>query len=65
MSKEEAVQAALRLLQQAGIHAGIVRIYGSTTEAVIVLPEVRLPRLPGRHLPAAHSPAPITVVLDQ
>jgi hypothetical protein len=41
MSKEDAVKAAIELLKGAGIDAKMVRIYGSTTEAIIVLPEVK------------------------
>lgn len=41
MSKEDAVKAAIALLKEAGIDAKVARIYGSTTEAIIVLPEVR------------------------
>jgi hypothetical protein len=65
MDKEEAVQAALQLLQQAGIHASIVRIYGSTTEAVIVLPEVRLALRHGAHVPLENRKPQLSVVLDQ
>lgn len=42
MSKEDAVKAAIEILKGAGIDAKMVRIYGSTTEAIIVLPEVKL-----------------------
>lgn len=63
MSKEEAVKAALELLNQAGIHARIVRIYGSTTEAIIVLPEVKFTAHNGGK---ARQPVPaLSVVMDQ
>jgi|GEM_PF-6532397 len=64
MDKEEAVQAALQLLQQAGIHASVVRIYGSTTEAVIVLPEVCLAPRPGARPPMVNHKTQCSVVLD-
>jgi hypothetical protein len=41
MSKEDAIKAAIEVLKNAGIDAKMVRIYGSTTEAIIVLPEVK------------------------
>lgn len=41
MSKEDAIKTAIEVLKNAGIEAKMVRIYGSTTEAIIVLPEVK------------------------
>lgn len=44
MSKEDAIKVAIEVLKNAGIDAKMVRIYGSTTEAIIVLPEVKFPQ---------------------
>ena len=43
MSKEDAIKSAIEILKNAGIDAKMVRIYGSTTEAIIVLPEMKFP----------------------
>jgi hypothetical protein len=43
MDKEDAIRTAIEVLKNAGIDAKMVRIYGSTTEAIIVLPEVKFP----------------------
>jgi hypothetical protein len=44
MSKEDAIKSAIEILKNAGIDAKMVRIYGSTTEAIIVLPEMKFPQ---------------------
>ena len=44
MSKEDAIKSAIEILKNAGIDAKMVRIYGSTTEAIIVLPEMKFPK---------------------
>ena len=62
MSKEDAVKAAIALLKEAGIDAKVSRIYGSTTEAIIVLPEVRFTPLVDKHKQSRPS---LSVVLDQ
>ncbi len=46
MDKEDAIRTAIEVLKNAGIDAKMVRIYGSTTEAIIVLPEVKFPTSP-------------------
>ncbi len=53
MNKEDAIKTAIEVLKNAGIDAKMVRIYGSTTEAIIVLPEVKFPAKP---LPQATAP---------
>jgi hypothetical protein len=63
MSKEDAVKAAVALLKEAGIDAKVTRIYGSTTEAIIVLPEVHFPPVAQIHQKTRHTA--LSVVLDQ
>ena len=56
MSKEDAIKSAIEILKNAGIDAKMVRIYGSTTEAIIVLPEMKFPQpTQTKHLPQNHS----------
>jgi len=64
MNKEDAVRAAIALLKEAGIEAKVTRIYGSTTEAIIVLPEVHFPPVMKPVHPKTSHTA-MSVVLDQ
>jgi hypothetical protein len=55
MSKEDAIKSAIEILKNAGIDAKMVRIYGSTTEAIIVLPEMKFPKPINANSPSSKS----------